>query len=63
MKTYCPKCNEKYDEPQPDDYICGYCAYGLALEKIVQIKKPIIVIDKSSVNIIDRQYAKAIKKN
>lgn len=47
MQSHCPECGEPYDEPQPDDYICGPCGLRLALRAIVTVGKPVFLVDTS----------------
>jgi len=47
MKDRCPECGEPYDEPQPDDYICGDCSFKKCLSSLLKdkdIRKKVILL-------------------
>jgi len=49
MIEKCPICGEKFEEPMPDDYICGSCAFARALKAIWEVGTPIVVIEQENV--------------
>lgn len=51
MNTHCPECSEKYEDrfgPQPDDYICGPCGLRLALQAILEARRPVVILEQST---------------